>query len=418
MKKIIITLLVFCIFPLFAAPRIDEERMNRDLEIAKSILATQIKSASEGFFAERMIEASYIDGYGVILTIPRSMLYFFDHKLEFDPKIFGFDAPEVNVIIEKDFKRSFKNGPLDEEEVKEFRKNAEKMRSEAEQMREEAQEQREEAMEMSALASAERHERARQFGEEDIEWEEIMITFLADYADVIGQLKPEDKIMVRRESPFREMIIVTEREDDGERVTKKKSAGISAEVTKKDISAYRSGKLTKEEFKDRVTMKKEEPQKKIPDLEMFGSIFKRYYSPDLSKTFFTDGTPRYELLEGFGVIYHIKTYSSYMEADVFSMPTTGQKNVNSEERKAAIEQLYPIFKEDIKDFVLDYGRTIRSLEDDDQLVMKIRLTRCEACNIPEYLELSVKMEDLKAYDQQKMSRDKALAAIEVKEIKS
>jgi hypothetical protein len=51
MKKIIVLFLLIPLFMGFKKPQeFDEKKMNRDLEIAKNILATLIKSGSDSFF--------------------------------------------------------------------------------------------------------------------------------------------------------------------------------------------------------------------------------------------------------------------------------------------------------------------------------------------------------------------------------
>ena len=134
----------------------------------------------------------------------------------------------------------------------------------------------------------------------------------------------------------------------------------------------------------------------------------------MSTTFFTERTPDYEILDNFGVIYNINTYSSYVEGRYYSMPVLDKEKVSSEERKAAIEELYPKFETELKSFIIDYGRTIRSLENDDILLLKIKMTKCEDCTIPKSVDVSVKISTLKLFDQQKISREKALASIEIK----
>ena len=418
MKKIITALLIFIAFPLLAGPKIDEKRMQRDLEIAKSVLTTLIKSESAGFYGEKVIEAKYVNGYGVIFTIPNSIQFFFDRApFEFDPSTIVIPAiPAMPHSSMMDKKLTDKLSEEELEEIEEYRQEAEIYRQEAEKYRQEAEKYREKAEKAQQLALIEYQEQLKNVDANDPDWKNIMITFLADYADVIGQLKSGDKIMINRESPNNEMNYVWQQNNKEKGPQKNQVSGLSAEVTKKDISAYKSGKLTLEEFKSRVTIKEKKPQKKIPDLEMFSSIFKRYYSPDLSETFFTEGSPKYELLEGFGAVFNIKTYSSYVEGGVYFIPATGQKNVNSSDRDVIIDQLYPKFVENLKQFIIDYGRTIRSLKDTDHLMLKIKTTRCWDCKIPKYIELTIKMKDLKAYDRQKLSREKALAAIEIKEI--
>lgn len=292
----------------------------------------------------------------------------------------------------------------------------EKFKQEAEVYRQEAMKQQQEAL----VAQQEAMAQYRQLNGKavsNMDWEKIMITFLADYADLISQLKPEDKIKINKESPNTEMeYVMWEQSKKGKDAEMDQVLGLSAEVSKKDITAYKSGKLTREAFTKRVVIREKKPQKKIPDLEVFSSIFKRYYSPDLSETFFTEGSPGYELLEGFGAVFNIKIYSSFVEGGIYFIPATGQKDINSGERDEIIDQLYPKFIDDLKHFIIDYGRTIRSLDDKDHLMLNIKMTRCRNCEIPKNVILTTKAADLKAYDRQKLSPEKALAAIKIKEV--
>lgn len=434
------------------AQSIDEERMERDLEVAKNILATLMKNEMDSHIPGRGIEANYVEGYGVIFTIPRHYVYFHVPPPKIKaPRVImeTIDDKGTTLVIEKDegnlervrvqgdverarrdleraqrdlerAERDMERARREQDQDQEALKQAQDELNQAQKELKEAQKAQAEEMkkmkEEMVIAEQEMEKGMETWGEEmavrNKGMEKAMITFLADYADLIGQLKPEDRIRIKQESPYENFVWTSlggdeESEDD-------QPNGLSIEVSKKDITAYKSGKITLDEFKERVAVKKKEPEKRAADLEMFASIFKQYYSPKLSNTFFTDGTPSYEVLEGFGVIYNIKTYSSYVEGNLYYMPVLGEEKVNSEKRKEAIEELYPHFEQDIKDFIVDYGRTIRTLDDDDRLILRIKMTRCNECSIPKSIEVSTRMEVLRKFDQQKITRDKALEAIEVR----
>ena len=243
--------------------------------------------------------------------------------------------------------------------------------------------------------------------------EQVVVTFLADYADLIGQLKASDNILVKQDAPHGEYAMIWD-DSDGTIESPGAQPGFSAEVSKKIVTDYKAGKISFDDFKSKVIIKRSEPDRKSPDLDMFATIFKQYYGPKMSKTFFTESSPSYEILDNYGVIFNIRTYSSYVEGKTYIMPAIGKDKVSSEDRKLKIEELYPKFENDIKSFIVDYGRTIRSLKDDDVLLLKIRMTRCEDCSIPKSIDVSVKMGTLKQFDQQKISREKAISMIEIK----
>jgi len=53
----------------------DNSRMDRDLEVAKNVLQTLLGQGTNQFFWGRNIEATYLEGYGVIFTLPENLSY-------------------------------------------------------------------------------------------------------------------------------------------------------------------------------------------------------------------------------------------------------------------------------------------------------------------------------------------------------
>jgi hypothetical protein len=106
--------------------------------------------------------------------------------------------------------------------------------------------------------------------------------------------------------------------------------------------------------------------------------------------------------------------SNQANYDRWVMPTQGLNNLSQEERDKKVKELYPTFERDIKADILEYGRTLKSLKSEENLVFNIALTRCQGCGIPATLELVVKASVLNDYAAGKISKDAALAKIEVK----
>ena len=427
MKKYII----LCVLPVFfgfkTGREIDEKKMNRDLEISKNILATLIKSGSDLFLGGESIEASYIQDYGVVFTIPEHLVYFHSKNIEviaipdmppmpdLDIGFYGdFDLSED--INEEQIKKQKIIIKEHEKEVKKHREELEKSREEMEKAREDMERAREEAV-VELRNDGVYRIKTGPGQEDEIDWEEIMVTFMTDYADLIGQLQPDERIVIKQKSPYTDHMLIWNGKRSNNEPEEKAPANISAMVRRKDVSEYKAGKINKDTFVSRIEITKKEPNKKIADLEMFANIFDRYYSSDLTETFYSQGVPSYELLEGFGVIFQIKA-ASHRGTYRIKQRSAGSNTwsaVTPEQVSDDLKNLYAKFKEDLKAFMLDYGRTIRSLKDDDTISLKIKLSSCRDCKIPKSMEVSTKMSVLKQYDQQKLSRDKALARIEIKE---
>jgi len=452
MKKLTI-LLILLISGSAIAQDIDEERMNRDLEISKNVLATLLKGESDSWYGSSSIDASYVENYGVIFTIPRhySMIHIAPAKPVVAPRVRvqTRGAGDEVIVYEEQIKAYAEEAEEIARKQEELLKKQEELVKKQQELTEEEKQELADAMAQIEFKAQEIAEIAKEAEEQAVQWsmqysenveasmqksEQAIITFLADYSDLIGQLKPTDNILVKQESPFEtevflyglgesddvwvdaEVDVDTDNEASSGIYGGKpgKGSGFSAEVSKKVVTDYKTGKINFDTFKEKVIIKRAEPSRKSADLDMFANIFKQYYSPKMSKTFFTERTPSYEILDNFGVIYTVSTYSSYVDGRYYSMPMLNKEKVSSEERKAAIEELYPQFETDIKSFIVDYGRTIRSMESDDMLLLKIKMTKCEDCTIPKSIDVSVKMNVLQQFDQQKISRDKALASIEIK----
>ncbi len=413
MKKLIILIIIPVLFGFKTGQDIDEKKMNRDLEIAKNILATLIKTGSHSFFGGTSIEANYIKDFGVIFTIPEHLVYFHTGQRDIIeipdlPPLPDFNVI-VDVIIEKDIEEF-------EEEVKgQLKKEKQKDKESTRRAEREIKKIRRETR--IVLADAENLNKIyfNSGKTSDIDWEEIMVTFLTDYASLIGQLQPNEKIIINQKSPYDELVFIWSGSGTAESDNSDK-AGLSVEVLYKDVKANKLGKINRAELVKRITIKRNEPQKKVADLEMFASIFDRFYSRDLSETFYCESKPRYEVLEGFGVVFHINASSTigqssrvhfYNPGNAWRMETDTDESIDAD--------LYPKFKEDIKAFMLDYGRTIRSLKDEDKVLLDINISACRDCQIPKSIEVSTEISLLKKYDQQKISREKALEEITIKE---
>ncbi len=115
------------------------------------------------------------------------------------------------------------------------------------------------------------------------------------------------------------------------------------------------------------------------------------------------------------MVYYLQVYTSN-QSDLrkYDMPTVDLESVDKETRDKKVKELYPVFEKDVKESMLDYGRTLKSLKDDELLVFNIKMTQCEGCGIPSSLELSVKDSILKDFSSGKLTKEAALARINVK----
>ena len=188
---------------------------------------------------------------------------------------------------------------------------------------------------------------------------------------------------------------------------------------KSDLNLFRQGKVNRDQLLAKIKVTNTESSGKLePDLELLISIFNRLYRSDLSKNFFVERNPYYERLTDFGAIVYMQVYSSNQISSYnenrYAMPTLGLDDVDQATRDKKVKELYPAFENELKENILDYGRTVKSLKDNEQLVFNITLTKCKGCGIPSDIEASVQNSVLKDYSSGKLDKSSALSKIIIK----
>lgn len=366
------------------AQQYDAERMKRDIEVAENVLATLIKRemGDERTFFGLDVKGTYQPGYGVTFRLPP------DHAMPFVISIEGSELEGATVITNGStyrysYRTNVPNPPTPEAELaaadtyKLKEKSKEKGRVSGDSIR-------------SVF-----HERLINAARE----------FIVDYGDFLSQLAPNERIVVTNQGDRPQFYFAT-----GKRTR------ISVEGMRADVTALRQGKISREQALKKLTVvNTESVEEKEPDMEMLSSIFSRLYRPDLSKTYFLEGNVYYERLKDYGAIFYMQMVSSVGRSlNRFQMPTVDLDNVDQETRDQKVKELYPVFETDLKENILEYGRTVKSLDDDEALFFNISLTRCTGCGIPSTLEISIPANVLKDFGSGKIGKSEALEKFTMK----
>jgi len=405
----------------FSQGKADPERMQRDIEVTENILSTLIKQKFEkrSFFPME-VTGEYREGYGVTYRLP-------SHFNTVD--VWGVGSGQNGVtIVDGGFSYSFPDAPeppaIEElEEIKEeaeiARKRSSVDRAFAERNKAKAEQEMTIVNGRGYLTTTSPRKKANTDSVRAANSQRLIEAskeFIADYGDLISM-------------PGNEKIMITNRGGEGEHIwygaymNTGKPNYLSVEALRSDVADFRQGKINRATLMGKIkvvnTVLDDELQ---PDLELLSSIFNRLYRSDLSKTFFTEGNMYYERLKDYGVIYYMQVFSSHggtegyynnnRKNNLYTMPTLGLEGVTQEVRDQKVKEIYPQFEKDIKADILEYGRTLKSLKENEELVFDIRLTKCKG--IPSSLELSIKNSVLSEYASGKISKEAALAKFSVK----
>ncbi|HEX6223721.1 MAG TPA: hypothetical protein VFZ52_04895 [Chryseolinea sp.] len=394
MNKMIQSLLYSIIF-LSAMPaiaqKIDEERMQRDIAVAENVLGTLIKQQFEKqkmFFALE-IKSNYQPGYGVTFYIPADYT---------TPIVFALPGNETDVW--NDGRVSGQRFYINEGNYE----NQNNVVAPSERQKK------------GTLSLKDKKDAKAKLDMDSIQDSynskviEAAKTFLLDYGDMITQLSAAERIIVSNQGD-RPRVWVNKYFNAPNRTH------LSVEVLKGDLTQYKQNKISREQASSKIKVINTESVSEVePDLELLSSIFSRLYRPDLSKTFFVQDNVYFERLKDYGVVYYMQALSSQELGYTrrYVMPTVGLEDVDQATRDKTIKELYPKFEQELKDNILEYGRTLKSLKDDEVLVFQVKLTRCSGCNIPSTLEYTVKSSVLKDFNANKINKNSALGKFEVK----
>lgn len=398
MKKRFIVAIAFVMTTIFtttfAQVKIDQERMDRDIEIAENALSTMIKQKFEKRNMWIDVKANYTPGFGVTMRLPNensSWIYE------------GFGKGTAYVVGGGDVVYGNNGVPAPPAPAR-VSGTAVVVTNE----RARGQNDKERAQTQASRDSA----RAMYYGKVI----EASRDFIADYGDLISQLQPNEKILI------------TNRAEGGryhyDYNKNQKRLLVTVEGTKGDISQYRQGKLTRDQVIAKIKIVNTESTGEVEtDLELFSSIIGRLYRSDLAKTYYTDENIYYERLKDFGVIYYLQAYSGIemerraQDAEkgrIWRMPTQRLEGLTQEQRDKKVVELYPLFEKELKDNMVEYGQTIKSLKEGEMLVFNVTVTKCTSCNIPSNLELSLRFGDLKDLAAGKTTKADVASRINVK----
>ena len=387
MKKLTTTLFLSAMlaWPKPGQAQIDQAKMERDLRVASGVLESLIKVDDESFFMRNSVKGSYLEGFGVTFEVEdlESFIGFYGKPNK--PVAFAMIENDPNsepALKDKTVKQQGKKG-----------KGTFKINGSEDEIN---------AMIAKSQMKKDRYKE---------QLKEAYLIFLVDYSQLIGQLKPTDKVVITTTNNNVKFIFMGRKHGE---LDAGSSVKISAQMLVKDHRDYLQGKLAKDKLVERIKIVEKTEDDLSPDLEMFSNMLKTTYSPQYTETYFISRQPSYTLMEGLGVVYTVKVYSSYSENDFFKVPGANKSKLSREERDKLVQEMYPDFLDGFKESIIKYGSTIKSLEHGNRLIVKVSMTQCESCTFPRMVEFVVTKEVLGEFLKGNLTLKQAKAKILVK----
>lgn len=387
------------------AQEIDMERMERDIAIAAEILETLFERNDNLLFESAEVQGRYLPNYGIILEIPNSLIgrnkHLLGKSLVGDGGIISFTDQGKQVVFVGDSLVYQGNELLIF--TSEDGKTQRQKDSTSVTYRFNGNTQLQysgDGDQIFFISDSAQISEAEGFPRAALE---LIHTFYADYGHLISQLPADEKLTLS----------VSEQENWRKILSQASGQQMQFSLTRQDLDDHQQGKISRQQLIERISVKTSK-QHQRKDCQMFSRILHRAYESDLAATYFMTKPLSYEVLEGYGIVFSGSVYSSYSDRGKYSMPTLGRKEVSKAEREKLVTELYPKFEAEFRENLLMYGRTLKDLQPDEQVLCKLEITECSGCGIPKSVEFSLSGKTLSAYSQGKLSLQKALDQVTVK----
>jgi hypothetical protein len=387
MKRIItIGLMALMLTTLSFAQDFDTNRMNRDIRIMENILGEMFKTqftSNEGTVQVRSqgymifgsgssgnVKGTYIPGYGVIFMIPATTNRYIISN--------GSSGPNRQVIFQ--YSSDDSDRTIDKKSVT---------------------------------------SRIREF--------------LQDYASTIGQLKGDESILViyGAGNSNNNVSVFSLRGDRQDEDRPEPLPVISISAKKSDLESYRAGRLNAGAFQNRLFVSTSEDKERL-DLKVLGNIFGTALEEGDGNEFhlINNSSLLYMYLENFGALYSLNLHrghgfpgtlrlgylnnslSEEKEKEVQDLKVKLEKR--EQKLNETLEQEYDALVAKTKEFIIDYGRTLSSLKDDQYLLVSLNINESSDI-IPGRVDFQVKKSTFNQLDKGQISREAALNAVTLTE---
>ena len=263
---------------------------------------------------------------------------------------------------------------------------------------------------------------------------ERITEFLKDYGSTIGQLKNDENVMViygsksNLDVQFVRLARAGQTTDDDEKTEPLPVISVSAKAG--DLKGYRTGSINESTFENRVAVATSE-DKEYLDLKVMSNIFQTALREQDEDSFRLSGSVNYLMLDNFGALFSLDvrfSNRSSFGATVWQVESArrvardagivssdlDEAEEKIEEQKVKAQEAYKELIKNVKEYIVDYGRTLSSLSNEQYLLLSVNVNgRFE--EIPERFDVQVKKSVLSNLDRGSITRENALNQVMVTE---
>jgi len=261
--------------------------------------------------------------------------------------------------------------------------------------------------------------------EKESKLKDLALTFLTNYGSLLAELQDNEKIQLSvnyslhvRSSSRRidgQLAFVSSSKEENKR-------RLVTSVTVKDIKDFESGKINLEQMKSRVTSKTDViGSGDMVDAKImagiFDDLFKRTYDGYLSRS----GRTSWTYFEGFGLMYSVNLSSRSNGLTLSSDNGTitynqSDKTVKADDFYKEIKDGYPGFESMVKENIIKYARTLRSLKSNEVVIVNVNVSANKRAQLPKTVQFMVSKSDIDAFAKGQKSLSQVKESISIKKL--
>ncbi|MBN2089802.1 hypothetical protein JW964_09315 [candidate division KSB1 bacterium] len=267
--------------------------------------------------------------------------------------------------------------------------------------------------------------------EENKKWEdrystlkENLAIFFKDYANVIKGLNSQDRITVVVGFNGSASFIGLDGTKNDEKVKQ-----LTASMPFHKMQSLRQSSMDNKAFMNEISFTEEKGDAAgKQDLNILADIFHSAFTKKMKTSRFDlNVRPRCTYFPGFGALFMINSQSSsflmthladeYLVAvgEYEKQKTNGKTKPDAQDSKKKADDYVSDVQEEIIDILATYGGTVRSVPEQEQVMVVVEFGSSQFNDLPNKLSIKAKMSDIQKVAKDKMSKQEFKKSIEIKE---
>lgn len=276
--------------------------------------------------------------------------------------------------------------------------------------------------------------------EKQAKLEELSKEFLVNYGSILSELKSGEKVMLNvsystlreKEDPEESNgITLSSRSNLVYRGQYRKSVKkrMVTSIDYSAISSYLNGKSSLKEASQKVNQKiVDNTSGSAQDAKIMAGILDDIFQSNFDGNFRRSRKTSWTYFEGFGLMYDLNlTQSHYGSIVAYTVgqnvstsrvkKTADEKRKENEERIKEVEESYDDLMDLVKESLVTYGRTLRSVKSDEVVILNINFgSSFRKTKLPKAVRLQVMKSQIEAFSRGQKSLDQLKKEIDIKKL--